>query len=154
MASYCICIQMCHDVILSKCTCPRHLCTSKHNLPPGAPKSKHNLPPGAPLRDLLRQLPDAGLVACRRQEASVKKNPSLGIKLSSTSPVPKTLMSTYTACKYNSYHNLVLPVCFLAALYWKLKYGFEGLASQQVLVYDRAYIVSYVWTMSMPNCPV
>ena len=25
MASYCICIQMCHDVILSKCTCPRHL---------------------------------------------------------------------------------------------------------------------------------
>merc|ERR1712156_1329506 len=37
-------------------------------------------PAGAPLRDLLRQLPDAGLVACRRQEASVKKkNPLLGI---------------------------------------------------------------------------
>ena len=127
MAVYCICIPwivesrkyadlqtMCHYVILSKCTCPSHLCTCNCKLAEGAPKSKHNLPPGAPLRDLLRQLPDAGLVACRRQEASMKKKPSLVIKLSSTSPVPKTLMSTYTACKYMSYHSLVLSVCFFS----------------------------------------
>ena len=69
--------------------------------------------------------------------------------MSSTSPVPKTLMSTYTACKYKSYHNLVLPVCFLAVLHWKLKYGFEGLASQQVLVYDRASLPLYLTSFQL-----
>ena len=72
--------------------------------------------------------------------------------MSSTSPVPKTLMSTYTACKYKSYHNLVLPVCFLAVLHWKLKYGFEGLASQQVLVYDRASLPLHYAASSLGKC--